>query len=207
MQITTIGLDIAKNVFQVHGIDASEKVFVRKQLRRAYGAARRALVLPDARVERRPSHRSTRPSAGRDRFRMRHREYRDPEAAHAPDRPAGAAATGTTDRVRSNLRSSQTTTRSSTRRTTTVEMEPYDRLAECKNAHAIGWPLWDRSHPQGPASRLRRRCISGQHSTPHRTALARPRIPAHDRDLRRCQRPRGTRVCCAHVAPLIVRSS
>jgi transposase len=34
MQITTIGLDIAKNVFQVHGIDAVEKVFVRKQLRR-----------------------------------------------------------------------------------------------------------------------------------------------------------------------------
>ena len=35
MQITTIGLDIAKNVFQVHGIDASEKVVVRKQLRRS----------------------------------------------------------------------------------------------------------------------------------------------------------------------------
>ena len=34
MQITTNGLDIAKNVFQVHGIDASEKVVVRKQLRR-----------------------------------------------------------------------------------------------------------------------------------------------------------------------------
>ena len=34
MQMTTIGLDIAKNVFQVHGIDASEKVVVRKQLRR-----------------------------------------------------------------------------------------------------------------------------------------------------------------------------
>src|SRR3974377_1340541 len=34
MQITTIGLDIAKNVFQVHGIDATEKVVVRKQLRR-----------------------------------------------------------------------------------------------------------------------------------------------------------------------------
>src|SRR6266700_1722040 len=33
MQITTIGLDIAKNVFQVHGIDATEKVVVRKQLR------------------------------------------------------------------------------------------------------------------------------------------------------------------------------
>jgi hypothetical protein len=34
MQITTIGLDIAKNVFQVHGIDAAEKVVVRKRLRR-----------------------------------------------------------------------------------------------------------------------------------------------------------------------------
>ena len=35
MQITTIGLDNAKNVFQVHGIDANEKVVVRKQLRRS----------------------------------------------------------------------------------------------------------------------------------------------------------------------------
>ena len=35
MQITTIGLDIAKHVFQVHGIDASEKVVVRKQIRRS----------------------------------------------------------------------------------------------------------------------------------------------------------------------------
>src|SRR6202795_4985382 len=35
MQITTIGLDIAKNVFQVHGIDAQEKVVVKKQLRRS----------------------------------------------------------------------------------------------------------------------------------------------------------------------------
>ena len=34
MHITTIGLDIAKNVFQVHGIDAAERVVVRKQLRR-----------------------------------------------------------------------------------------------------------------------------------------------------------------------------
>src|SRR5215469_9461027 len=34
MQVTTIGLDIAKNVFQVHGLDAKEKVVVRKQLRR-----------------------------------------------------------------------------------------------------------------------------------------------------------------------------
>jgi len=35
VQITTIGLDIAKNVFQVHGIDVAEKVVVRKQLRRS----------------------------------------------------------------------------------------------------------------------------------------------------------------------------
>jgi transposase len=34
MQISTIGLDIAKNMFQVHGIDAAEKVVVRKRLRR-----------------------------------------------------------------------------------------------------------------------------------------------------------------------------
>jgi transposase len=35
MQITTIGLDIAKHIFQVHGIDVAEKVVVRKQLRRS----------------------------------------------------------------------------------------------------------------------------------------------------------------------------
>ena len=33
MQVTTIGLNIAKNVFQVHAIDAAEKIIVRKQLR------------------------------------------------------------------------------------------------------------------------------------------------------------------------------
>src|SRR6202047_1293726 len=35
MQITTIGLDLAKNVFQVHGVDATGQVVVRKSLRRA----------------------------------------------------------------------------------------------------------------------------------------------------------------------------
>lgn len=35
MQITTIGLDLAKNVFQVHGVDATGAVVVRKQLRRS----------------------------------------------------------------------------------------------------------------------------------------------------------------------------
>jgi len=48
MQITTIGLDIAKNVFQVHGIDGDEKVVVRKQLRRSQvlGVLQGATSLP-----------------------------------------------------------------------------------------------------------------------------------------------------------------
>src|SRR5208283_3133599 len=35
MQTTTIGLDLAKNVFQVHGVDAAGQVVVRKKLRRS----------------------------------------------------------------------------------------------------------------------------------------------------------------------------
>ena len=35
VEITTIGVDIAKTVFQVHGIDASGQVAVRRRLRRA----------------------------------------------------------------------------------------------------------------------------------------------------------------------------
>ena len=34
--VTTIGLDIAKSVFQVHGIDAEGKVLIRRQLKRRY---------------------------------------------------------------------------------------------------------------------------------------------------------------------------
>jgi len=34
MNITTISLDIAKKVFQVHGADANGKVALRKQLKR-----------------------------------------------------------------------------------------------------------------------------------------------------------------------------
>jgi transposase len=34
--ITTIGLDIAKSVFQVHGVDANGNVVVRRQLKRRY---------------------------------------------------------------------------------------------------------------------------------------------------------------------------
>jgi len=40
MQITTIGLDIAKHVFQVHAIDAAEKVVVRS----VFGSDRRGLA-------------------------------------------------------------------------------------------------------------------------------------------------------------------
>jgi transposase len=35
MKITTIGLDLAKNIFQVHCVDESGKVAARKQLKRA----------------------------------------------------------------------------------------------------------------------------------------------------------------------------
>jgi transposase len=34
--ITTIGLDIAKSVFQIHGIDAEGNVLIRRQLERRY---------------------------------------------------------------------------------------------------------------------------------------------------------------------------
>ena len=35
MEITTIGLDLAKSIFQVHGVDASGNVVIRKALRRS----------------------------------------------------------------------------------------------------------------------------------------------------------------------------
>jgi transposase len=34
MQVSTIGVDLAKNVFQVHGVDSSGKVVISRQLRR-----------------------------------------------------------------------------------------------------------------------------------------------------------------------------
>ena len=34
--ITTVGLDLAKSVFQVHGIDAENRVIIRRQLKRRY---------------------------------------------------------------------------------------------------------------------------------------------------------------------------
>ena len=35
-EVSTIGLDIAKSVFQVHGVDAAGQVVVRRQLKRRY---------------------------------------------------------------------------------------------------------------------------------------------------------------------------
>ncbi len=34
--VTTIGLDIAKSVFQVHGVDATGNLVIRRQLKRRY---------------------------------------------------------------------------------------------------------------------------------------------------------------------------
>ena len=34
--VSTIGLDIAKSVFQVHGVDAAGQVVIRRQLKRRY---------------------------------------------------------------------------------------------------------------------------------------------------------------------------
>ncbi len=34
--VTTIGLDIAKSIFQIHGVDAEGKVIIRRKLKRRY---------------------------------------------------------------------------------------------------------------------------------------------------------------------------
>ena len=34
--VTTVGLDIAKSVFQVHGVDGAGQVVIRRQLKRRY---------------------------------------------------------------------------------------------------------------------------------------------------------------------------
>ena len=49
MQFSTIGIDLAKNLFQVHGVDASDKPVLKKQLRRGqiieyFGKLRPCLV-------------------------------------------------------------------------------------------------------------------------------------------------------------------
>ena len=49
MKITTVGIDLAKNVFQVHGVDERGKVVLRKQLRRDQMARvlRQSAAVPD----------------------------------------------------------------------------------------------------------------------------------------------------------------
>ena len=42
--ITTVGLDIAKSVFQVHGVDAAGQVVIRRQLKRRYSSGVGRLV-------------------------------------------------------------------------------------------------------------------------------------------------------------------
>ena len=45
--ITTIGFDIAKSVFQIHGVDAGGQVVIRRQLkRRAVGVFSEAVTMP-----------------------------------------------------------------------------------------------------------------------------------------------------------------
>jgi transposase len=44
--VTTIGLDIAKSVFQVHGIDAEDNVLISRRLKRRYVLALFAKLPP-----------------------------------------------------------------------------------------------------------------------------------------------------------------
>ena len=46
MEVTTIGLDLAKHVFQVHGVDASGSVILKRRLRRREVAAFFAALRP-----------------------------------------------------------------------------------------------------------------------------------------------------------------
>lgn len=46
MKITTIGIDLAKSVFQVHGVDSSGKAILKKQLKRNQTTAFFAALSP-----------------------------------------------------------------------------------------------------------------------------------------------------------------
>ena len=65
MQVTTIGLDLAKNVFQVHGVDAAGKIIVQRQLRRGQVIEFFKKVPPVWSAWRR----ARRPTTGRVRYR------------------------------------------------------------------------------------------------------------------------------------------
>ena len=50
-EVTTIGLDLAKHVFQVHGVDAEGATVFRKQLRRAARRLKQGAKVSSARAE------------------------------------------------------------------------------------------------------------------------------------------------------------
>jgi hypothetical protein len=50
-EVTTIGLDLAKHVFQVHGVDAEGATVLRKQLRRAARRLKQGAKVSSARAE------------------------------------------------------------------------------------------------------------------------------------------------------------
>jgi hypothetical protein len=52
--VTTIGLDIAKSVFQVHGVNAEGKVVVRRKLKRRYVVP--AVIGPNSDMKRSAPH-------------------------------------------------------------------------------------------------------------------------------------------------------
>lgn len=59
--ITTIGLDIAKSVFQVYGVDAEGKVILRRQLKRCRRAWLVSKPVPPRIIGRANSRRSATP--------------------------------------------------------------------------------------------------------------------------------------------------
>ena len=72
--VTTIGLDIAKSVFQVHGVDAEGKVLIRRQLKLRPGVLPEAATVPGW-------HRSLRHVASLVPRAQGARAYRAPDAA------------------------------------------------------------------------------------------------------------------------------
>lgn len=52
MKITAVGIDLAKNVFQVHGIDVRGKAVLCKQLRRLQATTRSAIPTKSCRATR-----------------------------------------------------------------------------------------------------------------------------------------------------------
>ena len=119
-ELATVGIDLAKSVFQIHGVDGNGRVLVRRQLRRSqllafFEKRPRCLIgmeacagshdwgrrladgTPNFFMLSRPTERAPRPSArhahavGRDLRRQRHGQDHDHEAIPGPAPPAGSA--------------------------------------------------------------------------------------------------------------------